>query len=64
MKAMLTFTLPDEELEYRHALKGAVYHDVLTELAAAFRTQRKYDGPAVTEEAFFQILDDYDVLAE
>ena len=64
MKAMLTFTLPDEELEYRHASKGAVYHDVLAELAAAFRTQRKYGGPAVTEEAFFQILDACDVSVE
>lgn len=64
MRVTLTFNLPDEQVEYTHASKGAAYHDVLTELAAAFRTQRKYDGPAVTEEAFFQLLDDCDVSAE
>jgi hypothetical protein len=64
MKVMLTFALPDEELEYRHASKGAVYHDVLTELAAAFRAHRKYDGPAVTEDNFYSILDDLGVSVE
>jgi hypothetical protein len=64
MRATLTFNLPDDQVDYTHASKGAAYHNVLTELVAAFRMQRKYDGPVVTEEAFYALLDDCDVTIE
>ena len=64
MKITLTFTLPDEQEEYTHASKGAAAHDALAELAAAFRNHRKYDGPEVTEENFYDILNDLSVSVE
>lgn len=64
MKVTLTFTLPDEQEEYTHASKGAAAHAVLAELAAAFRSHRKYGGPEVTEANFFDILSALDVSVE
>jgi len=64
MKVTITFTLPDEQVEYDNASQGAKYKDALTEVAMAFRQHRKYDGPPVTEDTFHSILDDCDVSVE
>ena len=64
MKAMLTFTLPDEQAEYDCASKGAQYKDALVALADDFRAHRKYGAGPVTESLFYAVLEACDVTIE
>ena len=60
----MRFTLPTEQEEYSDAVNGARYKDALRELARSFREERKYAGPPVTEEVFYDILTNCDVSVE
>lgn len=52
MKARLTFTLPEEESEFRLALDGGRYKRVVQELDEFLRVQLKYsDMPECEREA-------------
>jgi hypothetical protein len=59
-KAILEFDLNDIDDKEAHfiALQGGVYLTALKELASKFRKHRKYDGPEVTEETFYEVLTD------
>jgi len=62
MKAILEFILPDEADEHRVALEGCIYLAALDDLREAFRQHRKYDAEPVTEDRFFTILKDRDIV--
>ena len=57
-KATITFDLPEEAEEYRMHVSAAKYLAALEDLAETFRTQRKYDGPVVTEKRFWELLNE------
>jgi len=59
--AKLTFKLPEEREEFEDTRRAGDYKDALVTIREAFRSHRKYDGPVVTEEVFFQILTDHDI---
>jgi hypothetical protein len=56
MKAILEFELPVEENEFHVASRSFEYWSALYDLKQAFRTHRKHEGKPVTEEVFFEIL--------
>lgn len=58
MIATLRFKLPEEQLEYGHALRGPQCQAALEAIAEAFRRHRKYDAEPVTEELFYQLIQD------
>jgi len=60
--ATLTFTLPEEQEAFEDAQRAGAYQGALVDLAQAFRSHRKYDAVAVTEEMFFEILREHDVV--
>lgn len=43
MKATITFTLPEEEHEYRNAVEGAKMRSILWEIDQWLRTKLKYE---------------------
>lgn len=50
MKAILEFTLPDDDLAYRHATEGAACRRAITEMLQWLREQVKY-VPHATRDA-------------
>lgn len=61
MKAVLEFQFPEDEAKHRHAVNAMNYYWALEAVAEMFRNHRKYDAPAVTEDAFFTVLKEYGV---
>lgn len=58
MKAILEFNLPEDNDDHKMALAAPRMLRALEELREAFRSHRKYDAQAVTEDVFFSILTD------
>ena len=46
MKAILEFTLPEEQGELEQAQQGAAFQALLQDLANALRNKAKHDAPA------------------
>jgi hypothetical protein len=44
-KSTLTYKLPDENFEYRVAMKGYEYYSAIREIKNELRNHRKYDKP-------------------
>lgn len=42
-KAILSFNLPEETEEHKHALEGSAYYGIIWDIAEYVRSLRKYD---------------------
>jgi hypothetical protein len=61
MIGVLTFTLPEDEVEWKEANQAGAAHAALAKIADLFRSHRKYDAPAVDEPAFLDVLSEYGI---
>ena len=58
---VITFILPEDAEDLGLAQQAPAMHTALCHLREAFRSHVKYDAPAVTQEHFFQILNEYNI---
>lgn len=59
MKASLTYSIPEEEAEFRNALEGASLRQVIWQLDQRLRSRLKYGMlPAAEQTAYQQVRDE------
>jgi hypothetical protein len=52
------FHLPEDQVDLDLAMASRNNQNALDSIAEVFRRHRKYEGPAMTEELFYEILSD------
>lgn len=60
-KATLVFNLPEEQEEYDCTMAAPRVERALRDIMEAWRSHRKYDAPAVTEDSCWEILNENDI---